>query len=71
MKDPDSHGAGGGSASALPRNGPASCPACQSTILVTTAKSPDADSYWRCTKCGEVWNDARRKTQQFPARKWR
>jgi hypothetical protein len=40
--------------------------------IVTTAKSPDADSYWRCTACGDVWNDSRRKTTpQYPARGWR
>jgi len=31
---------------------PATCPACQSPAIVTKEKSPDADSYWRCTKCG-------------------
>ena len=23
------------------------------------AKTPDTDSYWRCTSCGEMWNVAR------------
>jgi predicted Zn finger-like uncharacterized protein len=36
-----------------------SCPGCQSSFIVTTAKIPDADSYWRCMKCGDVWNVAR------------
>jgi predicted Zn finger-like uncharacterized protein len=40
---------------------PASCPACQSSSIVTKMQNPDADSYWRCTKCGEVWNDTRRR----------
>jgi hypothetical protein len=25
-------------------------------------KEPDDETYWRCTSCGEVWNDARRRT---------
>ena len=33
---------------------PALCPACRSASIVTTAKTPDADSYWRCTSCGEI-----------------
>jgi predicted Zn finger-like uncharacterized protein len=41
---------------------PVLCPACRSSEIVTTAKSPDADSYWRCTACGEVWNDSRRES---------
>jgi predicted Zn finger-like uncharacterized protein len=36
-----------------------SCPGCESLSIVTTSKTPDADSYWRCTKCGDVWNMAR------------
>jgi predicted Zn finger-like uncharacterized protein len=52
--------------------GRASCPTCHSVAIVTTAKSPDADSYWRCTACGDVWNDSRRKTTpQYPSRNWR
>jgi predicted Zn finger-like uncharacterized protein len=38
---------------------PVFCPSCRSPEIVTTAKSPDSSSYWRCTKCGEVWNDSR------------
>ena len=38
---------------------PATCPECQSSAIVTKAKIPDADTYWRCTKCGEIWNAAR------------
>jgi predicted Zn finger-like uncharacterized protein len=48
-------------ASAHPHAGPASCPACASSSILTTAKIPDADSYWRCTSCGEVWNNSRRQ----------
>ena len=50
---------------------PASCPSCQSTLIVTTAKSPDADSYWRCTKCGEVWNASRMQTDTYGGNRWR
>jgi transposase-like protein len=32
------------------------CPACQSRDLVTAAKKIDAETYWRCVTCGEVWN---------------
>jgi transposase-like protein len=39
---------------------PSACPACQSTAVTTTAKVPDVNTYWRCTRCGEVWNLARR-----------
>jgi len=38
---------------------PTTCPACQSSAIVTTEKKPDASSYWRCERCGEVWNDSR------------
>jgi hypothetical protein len=29
---------------------PATCPACQSSAIVTKAKTADVDAYWRCTK---------------------
>ena len=50
---------------------PASCPACTSASIVTTAKSPDADTYWRCTNCGEIWNVSRSQKQQYGRRQWR
>jgi predicted Zn finger-like uncharacterized protein len=50
---------------------PASCPTCRSSSIVTTAKSPDADSYWRCMSCGEVWNDSRRQTPLYSVRQYR
>lgn len=50
------------STSSAPRAAPASCPACRSSAIVTKVKEPDDESYWRCTSCGEVWNDARRRT---------
>jgi predicted Zn finger-like uncharacterized protein len=51
-------------------NGPASCPSCTSADIVSTAKIPDANSYWRCSNCGEVWNPGRRRMMQ-PAERWR
>jgi predicted Zn finger-like uncharacterized protein len=46
----------------------ASCPGCQSLSIVTTSKIPDADSYWRCTKCGDVWNMARSRVSRSSGR---
>ena len=43
-----------------PPEPPSACPACRSSAISTTAKSPDATSYWRCDKCGEIWNAGRR-----------
>ncbi len=37
---------------------PAACPTCQSAAIVTS-KTPSSDSYWRCGRCGEIWNAAR------------
>jgi predicted Zn finger-like uncharacterized protein len=59
------------SAPLIPRTVPASCPTCRSSSIVTTAKSPDAESYWRCTNCGEVWNDSRRQTPPYGVREYR
>jgi transposase-like protein len=44
---------------------PAACPSCGSAEVTTAGKHTDASSYWRCEKCGEVWNVGRR---QEPAR---
>jgi predicted Zn finger-like uncharacterized protein len=49
---------------------PTTCPACQSSAIVTTEKKPDASSYWRCESCGEVWNDARLDATRHARRKW-
>ncbi len=40
---------------------PAACPACRSRSVVTTARVPDENTYWRCDSCGEVWNAGRRR----------
>jgi predicted Zn finger-like uncharacterized protein len=49
---------------------PASCPSCRSTAVVSTAKQPNASGYWRCERCGEVWNPGRRQSHPA-ARGWR
>lgn len=41
---------------------PTRCPACQSQDLITASKKIDVDTYWRCRKCGEVWNVERLRT---------
>ena len=52
-------------------NKPASCPTCKSTSIVTTAKIPDADSYWRCTDCGDVWNAGRATAKRYGLERWK
>jgi hypothetical protein len=37
-------------------NQPPRCPKCRSTETSSAAKKPTANSYWRCLKCGDVWN---------------
>jgi predicted Zn finger-like uncharacterized protein len=59
------------SGSSRPGPTPPACPRCRSTDAVTTSASPDADSYWRCTKCGEVWNVARSQPNRYGAPRWR
>jgi predicted Zn finger-like uncharacterized protein len=49
---------------------PAACPTCQSTAITTTAKIPDSTSYWRCTKCGDVWNASRRAAVRPGRYRW-
>lgn len=50
---------------------PASCPTCKSSSIVTTAKIPDADSYWRCTNCGDIWNAARTQARRYSVKQWK
>jgi predicted Zn finger-like uncharacterized protein len=52
------------------RGAPVACPSCQSTVIVTTSKKPGADCYWRCTKCGEVWNASRMPTGAYGRNRW-
>ncbi len=35
---------------------PPTCPKCGSRDTSSAAKRPTANSYWRCLKCGDVWN---------------
>jgi predicted Zn finger-like uncharacterized protein len=62
-----------GSPPSIPSTSPAgatagSCPGCQSSFIVTTSKIPDADSYWRCMKCGDVWNVGRSRASRSSGR---
>jgi predicted Zn finger-like uncharacterized protein len=50
---------------------PPPCPSCRSTATVTTSPNPNAESYWRCTKCGDVWNVARAQADRYRTRHWR
>jgi transposase-like protein len=50
---------------------PPACPACRSASVTTTAKNPDVDSYWRCERCGEIWNIGRRHDRPRGAVPWR
>lgn len=50
---------------------PSVCPSCRSSSISTSAKSPDASSYWRCERCGEIWNVARRDAVRPGAYRWR
>jgi predicted Zn finger-like uncharacterized protein len=42
---------------------PTYCPSCSSATIVTAAKVPGTESYWRCLGCGEVWTPTRRQAQ--------
>ena len=55
------------SGSSPPATTPPACPRCRSTDAVTTSAVPAADSYWRCTQCGEIWNVARAQTNRYGA----
>ena len=53
---------------------PSQCPKCRSLEVTTVSKVVTAESYWRCSGCGEVWNAGRRReassdTRSRPA--WR
>jgi transposase-like protein len=50
---------------------PPACPACRSASVSTTAKHPDANSYWRCERCGEIWNIGRRHDRPNRGVTWR
>jgi ribosomal protein L37AE/L43A len=38
---------------------PTECPFCQSRSLASTDRKINAESYWRCERCGQIWNPAR------------
>ncbi len=40
----------------MPANQPPTCPKCGSRDTSSAAKRPTSNSYWRCLKCGDVWN---------------
>jgi transposase-like protein len=40
---------------------PSRCPACRSQDVKTTSKVVNAEAYWRCCGCGEVWNVGRHR----------
>ena len=35
---------------------PPDCPKCESSDTGSAAKPPTLNSYWRCRRCGQVWN---------------
>jgi transposase-like protein len=50
---------------------PVACPDCRSATISTTAKTPDANSYWRCAQCGAVWNAGRTRSANPRGGAWR
>lgn len=38
---------------------PAVCPFCNAATIETTSKAINVSTYWRCLKCGEIWNVGR------------
>ena len=40
---------------------PSNCPSCRSPEVSTVSKVVTAATYWRCGKCGDVWNAGRRR----------
>ena len=49
---------------------PKCCPACQSVSITTTSKVISLETYWRCSRCGEVWNAGRRANGTQGFRRW-
>jgi hypothetical protein len=47
---------------------PPACPKCQAADACSAAKRPTLDSYWRCLRCGEVWNPS--LIVGFSQRRW-
>ena len=38
---------------------PTVCPFCKSDAISTTSKAVDDNTYWRCRRCGQIWNQSR------------
>jgi transposase-like protein len=50
---------------------PKACPACRSIEFTTTSKTVTVTSYWRCLRCGEIWNQERsRAADRYSPRRW-
>ena len=47
---------------------PLQCPGCRSRQVTTTSKKVNADTYWRCCDCGDVWNVLRQRAASRYAR---
>jgi transposase-like protein len=47
---------------------PEKCPFCASVELTNNNKTATASTYWRCTKCGEIWNAARLQARRVQDR---
>ena len=47
---------------AEPTPTPTACPFCQSSKITTPNEKVDANTYWRCDACGQMWNVARQRT---------
>jgi transposase-like protein len=45
------------------------CPFCRSADISTNGKVESDASYWRCDKCGQIWNPTRLVVKR-PARVW-
>jgi len=42
---------------------PAKCPFCASDAIAATTQKVTAATYWRCEKCGQLWNSDRLRAQ--------
>ena len=49
---------------------PSTCPTCQSPSIVTTARIPDSNSYWRCQSCAR-FGTIRRGMVHSGGNRWR
>ena len=47
---------------------PLQCPACRSRDVMTTSKTVNTETYWRCRGCGNVWNVRRQRAASRQAR---